>query len=345
MSTTAKEFIVIDFGIAWTKAFLLVEGEGNEALTIKKRVISPTSMPDLEICFQTILSKFEDVKKADVILTSSFTKKDAVESFTTAPFFESAIIYKDLKDFFARSSYDILFLDGGAGNWLQNYHPEKINSLTTRQITDIEIENYIGNKRNRLFVTPTLEDDLDIEQAYLKNYLITRGLAEGKKNTLVIASGGMLSYHNDTKMVLEILVDNLTLPFCQILLDSQGFLPSFGAYLEFRGKKDLLQVPGLKSLSALINLGAAGQVEMDFGFKEIQKINVGNEELLLIPGEVNHEAVIKSINKQNLGVTLTVGEMGIVVDGRRKPLDLLAKSDTTKEKLRKWRETLREVVV
>jgi hypothetical protein len=340
---SAKDFIVIDFGVAWTKAFHFIEtdDDSRRELIIKSQAIVPTSVPDLEISYKAVLQSFEDAKKAKVILCSSFCKKEALEAFSTNKFVESDEVQRTLTSFFARSQYDVLFLEGGASNWLQNFEPTRVSTLTGNRITEIEIENYLGNKRRFLFTVASENDDIDIEQAYLKNYLLTRGLAQGEKNTLVIATGGMLSHSKNRKLVLEIIVDRLTQPFCQILLDTTGVLPSFGALLSVEtDKKEIVKVPSLLSLAALINLGGPSSVKLDFGFSQEQKIHVGVDELVLLPAEKDKDVVVTSINKQNLKAQLTVGEVGVVVDARIKPLDLIAKSDLAKEKIKKWREAL-----
>src|SRR3989344_5546703 len=167
------DFIVVDFGVAWTKAFHFIEDQdsGHPALKIHQQVIVPTSVPDLEISYKEVISKFNEAKKAKVILSSSFCKKEAIEAFSTNKFIENEDINKTLFTFFARSQYDVVFLEGGGSNWLQNFEPTKVSSLTLSPITEIEIENYLGNKRRFLYSVATENDDLDIEQAYLKNYL------------------------------------------------------------------------------------------------------------------------------------------------------------------------------
>ncbi len=340
---TASEFIVIDFGVAWTKAFHLATDVdlNTPQLVIKSRAIVPTSVPDLEVSYKELLNSFPQAKKAKVILTSSFCKKEAIETFSSNTFIDNDEVYKTLHTFFGQSSFDVMFLDGGASNFLQTFEPTKVSSLTTDAVTEIEIENYLGNKRRFLFALPTQKDDQDIELAFLKNYLLTRGLVQGEKSTLVIASGGLLSHSKNTKLVLELLCDRLTLPFCQVLLDTTGVLPCFGALMCTQmGKKDILQVPSLISLMSLVNLGGPATVSFDFGFSEIQKVHVGIDELVVLPAERDKEVIVRGIGKQELKTYLTAGLAGVVVDGRVKPLDLVPKSDLSKEKIKKWREAL-----
>lgn len=349
-----SEFIVIDFGVAWTKAFHLIEevADSQPTLTVRQRFIVPTSVPDLEISYKELLTHFNDIKKAKVILTSSFCKKEAIEAFSTNPFIDSVQTNKALTAFFGRAQYDVLFLEGGGSNWLQNFEPGRVCSLTQNRTTEIEVENYLGNKRRFLFTVPLENKDSDIEVAYLKNYLLSRGLAEGGKNTLVIATGGILSHSKNHKQVLEIIADRLSLPFCQILVDTSGVLPCFGALLAFsESKKEILQVPSLISLAALINLGGEASVNLNFGFADSQDVHVGLDELILLPAEKDKEVIINSIKstsksvkvekgKQLLKTNLTSGMFGILLDGRSKPLDLPAQSDLAKEKIKKWQEDL-----
>lgn len=339
---TAQEFIVIDFGVAWSKAFHLVEENSpTPLLTIKNRVVVPTSIPDLEISYQELLSYFPEAKKAKLILTSSFCKKEAIESFSSKPFVENEIVYKTLYSFFGQSQFEVVFLEGGASNFLQTFEPTAISSQTTKRITEIEIENYLGNKRQYLFTIPVEANDQDIEQAFLKNYLLTRGLSQGGKNTLVIASGGLLSHSKNTKLVLEVITSKLNFPFCQILLDTSGVLGCFGALLSTESsKKDILQVPSLISLASLVNLGGPAVVSFDFGFSEKQKVPVGVDEIVVLPAEKDKEVVITAIGKQELKTHLNAGLAGVIVDSRLKPLDLLPNSDLAKEKIRKWRDAL-----
>lgn len=349
MSTATQEFIIIDFGVAWTKAFYLVYTKDGSypSLVIKDRLVLPTSVPDLEISYKEIKTKFVEYKKAKVILTSSFCKKEALQSFSSDVFIENEDVYKTLYAFFGRSHYDVQFIEGGGSNWLQNFEPLKVAAFTSKRTTEIEIENYLGNKRRFIFSVPTEDGDLDIEQAYLKNYILTRGLAQGDKNTLVIATGGILSFSRNRKLILEILVDRINLPFCQILLDTAGVLPAFGALLTFdHEKKEVLQVPSLISLAALVNLGGPAHLKIDFGIDQPQTVAVRLDDLAVYPAEVNKEVKILGINREQLQTSLTVGEMGLILDGRVKPLDLMPKSDLSKEKLHKWREDLsvKEVV-
>lgn len=339
--TTAKDFLLIDFGVAWTKGFLVSqETESNfPKLILNDSQFVPTTIPEIEIGYKEIFKKLKPNKDVKVILTSSLVKKEALTPFTNDLFVDTDAVYRALKEFFGRSFFDVVFVDGGASNWLQNFDPSLVAAFTSKRVTEVEIENYLGNKRRYLFTVPTGETHLDIETAFLKNYMLTRGVPKGNKNTLVIATGGLFSYSNNSGLILETLVDKLSAPLCQILLDTSGFLPAFGALLSFAPeKKEILQVPSLKNLAAIINLGGPGHLNIGFSEHEFRKIAVGVDQITILEAPKDKEILLKSINKEVLDNVITVGELGVVIDGRGKPLDLVPNSDLGKEKIKKWRE-------
>lgn len=346
--STAQDFVLLDFGVALTKGFLLSESSDASGphFVVKNRVIAPTTVPELEICYKNIIKNLGSEKKAKIILTSSFLKKEAIGAFSSEVFIDTEDSYTSLKKFFGRSQFDILFLDAGSSNWLQNFDPTVVGALTLHRMTDLEIENYLGNKRRYLFSQPIDENQVDIETAFLKNYILSRGISHGKRNTLVLATGGMFSYSPNLKLTLETIVDTLTAPYCQVLLDRLAFLPAFGAFLTVVPEKmEILQVPGLKNLAALINLGGPGQMEVDFGIGSNQKVSVGVDQLTILPAERDKEIVIKTINKQDSNSRVTVGELGVVIDGRVKPLDLVPRTDSAREKIKKWREVYTDMII
>lgn len=90
-----------------------------------------------------------------------------------------------------------------------------------------------------------------------------------------------------------------------------------------------------------------GQIELDFGLKEGQKINVSSNELVLIPQAGTNIVKLKIktfgkariAGKKQISFEAQAGKVGIIIDSRGRPLPMPTADEEGRKRLLAWQET------
>lgn len=341
MSTSAADFLILDIGTAWTKAFLVSEGEKE---IIKSTAKLPTSTEDLRFSTGVLIDKFKRVSKnPKLILTSTFNEASALSSAYKATFVSRDEASKQISEWFALQNFENpLIFDGGASNFLRSFRVADIGSFLSFRITETDLENFVGNKTYRLSTIPENKNDLEVEEAILRVAL--SGYQElhnpNKFNTLVV-SGGLLSWAPKPTRVALLLLDLMAKgKAVQVWQDREAFLDSFGALISERKSFKQKGSNFLRNLGSLVSLGGGDKVTLDYSLSEVQEVSIQENEIALVPVAEEQKVELSLASAPKVKFRVLGGEWGIVVDGRIKPLPLEFGQERSRQSLASWQQAL-----
>jgi hypothetical protein len=362
-----EKLLVLDVGCAWTKSFFLEVTEVGPKVLAKAYL--PTVKDDLNFTLTHLfLTLSQDLKVklwqkkslifplvvvTDLDLPSEITQiaSSVVSSSEARKSLESA--YRKLR------GGNIRVVDLGARIFNQDLPTGEINSYLTFPMNVVDLENYIGNKRLSLFTLPFGEKEVEIEQAiaksaWRKNFVFDNG--ESLIGWDLILTGAVFSFSPKNESTALMILDSLPANvIAQAWLDANLVSLSFGALLSVYSQltdffqtnpasfDNFLELNNFKNLGTFVSLGGEGVVKVDFGFADLQEVKVERGQLVLLPISGGKKVNFKvKLDKKKITATLEGGEVGIVFDGRGKPLSLTA-GRVAQEKVAHWRESLKKV--
>ena len=271
--------------------------------------------------------------------------------------------------------YPHLGMGAGVAELLKYTNPENIARWLTFEASSQRINDYIYTKALYPDSIPATKDGLQIEQALGREALriamesarkkMPDGVPALKSNLLplfeiILAGGSVLSNAPTLGQSLLILLDALQpTGISTIILDQNNLLPALGAAAEINS---ILPVQALES-GAFVNLatlvsplsnarygtsilqarlkhadGSVSTAELKEGGFEVLPLGIGQvADLSLVP-----------LKRTDIGigagkkVSMKVGgsALGIVLDGRGRPLDLTSDDVRRRELIKKWLWTL-----
>lgn len=306
-----ENIFVFDIGTSWTKGFLLsIQGK----ILKKSRCI--TTYPDLNLGVDWLI---KDMERRE----------------------EKMLLVED-KDKFEK---DITNFNFGASLYQKGFKAEKLMPYLTQPFTQIEIENYLGNKRIRPWKIPNNQKELEIEEAFFLNLKKPSRAETAHK---VIFSGAFFT--NDLSPKEELIPLNLVeAPVAQVFIDKENVFRAWEAFLgkmkEFKIGTDLPELDkleGIENFGVVLSLNGKGIVSINFGLKENQEVEVKEDEIVIIPVKEGQKVQVEfSQGEKKIKESIVGGGRGIIIDARNKPLELSFGARTV-ERIKKWEAVFAE---
>lgn len=345
-----QKFITVDIGSSWTKLFLANLDEQN-LLSVEKSYRLPTSLGDLSIATNLLLSKLPSSQEPKIFV-SNLEGVEKLAKNVGAEFVKEVDVKEPLSNFLREAGSDLAMLDAGAGNLSTHFSTEDVGKYLTFSINDITLENFFGNRRFRSHILPKNIKELEIEEAYARTYLSEKFNGRVKENkVLIAASGGVLSGAPSLTRVAILISDILESgDVAEVSFDREFFLPSFGALLS-RYKQ--LEAANLGSwfepLGTFISLGGAGKVSLDWGYSQVQEVELGSGEISLIPAPAGQRIdlglTFPISSKEIRKISVNGGTLGILLDARTKPLPLVFGQEASRHQVASWQKEIEKVEI
>jgi len=345
-----EKFITIDIGSTWSKLFI-VSLDPQNVLSVERSIRLPTSIGDLSITVRSLLSQIP-VGEGPKLFVSNLEGVEKLAKDSGAEFIKEEEVREGLANFLKEADSDCIILDAGATNLAADFVAENVGKFLTFPINEITLENFFGNRRFRPHILPKNTKELEIEEAFCRSYLGVRFSARPKnQKVLVAASGGVISgtpsLARAALLILDILEEG---DVAQVFFDREFFLPSFGALL---ARYKQLQAVNLgawfESLGAFVSLGGTPQVSLDWGYSEVQAVELGAEEISLIPAPASQRITLSfnapPASKEKKSFLISGGSLGILLDARSKPLPLTFGQEASRNKIVAWQKELEKVAI
>ncbi len=338
-----QKFITIDVGKAWTKVFLAKISSDN-ILDIESSSRLPTSYPDLAF---SIKSQLNNIKEKDIkmLLVSGLEQAEIVAKNIGADFVKEEMAVASLVEFFKRSGEKVAILDAGASNFDITVDTKEIGKYLSFSIAETALENFLGNKAARPHHLPRNIKELEIEESFFKKIYEDKLAQSEKKKFFLVVTGGLFSDTPDVSrlslVLLDILKEN---QIAQVDFDREFFLPSFGALLSSFKRLEIV-VPGqwLDRLGSFVSLGGPKNVKLDWGFSQMQEVELSSDEIAFIPAERDQKIEIEfASGREKIRTTCFGGTLGIVLDSRPKPLGLVFAQEASRKKVVAWLKTIQK---
>ena len=344
MTTPAEDFLILDIGTSWTKAFLVSAGQESSVKTLLKL---PTSTEDLSFSTNLLIGKMVSKSKTPkIILTSTYGEAAELTKIFKASYVDKETARSELFDWFSLQNFENpLILDGGASNYLRNFRVSDIGAYLSFPISETDLENIIGNKSLRLETIPEDRNQLEIEEAILRSSfnIIPELHNPAKFNTLII-TGGILSWSTETTRSALLLLDLMAAgKVVQVYRDDAAFLSSYGALIAQKKNFKSQDLKTLKNMGCLVSLGGSGKVSLDYGLSEIQEVTISENEIALIPATSSQKVELSIQGSEKIKFRVSGGEWGIILDGRIKPLALEFGQEKSRQAVLSWQQALGKV--
>jgi hypothetical protein len=345
-----QKFVTVDVGSAWTKLFVVNLDEQN-TLFVERSARLPTCVEDLSITVSTLLSEAprEDIPK---LFVSDLSEVEKLAKDAGAEFVKEEEVKDPLVGFLREADSDCIILDAGAGNLSVNFDTEYVGKFLTFPINEISLENFFGNRRFRPHILPGNTKELEIEEAYARSYLAEQFAGRSKENKVqVVLSGGVLSGTPSLARVALLILDILEAgDTAQVFFDREFFLPSFGALLARYKQLEAANLGSwFQALGAFVSLGGGGQVGLDWGYSELQRVELAEGEISLVPAPAEQRINLSLIwppgTKEKKSFLVGGGSLGLLLDARNKPLPLSFGQEASRHRVAFWHKELEKVTI
>jgi hypothetical protein len=334
-----QKFVTVDIGSAWTKAFLVnLDSGGNLSIAKSKRL--PTSWGDFSITTNFLLTSVAEAG-AEKIIVSHFPEIEKLAKKLGASFVSEEASASSLVKYFKVKNSNFFILDAGASSLRESFQAENIGKYLTFQSSLIYLENFVGEKRLKPHILPSNTKELEVEEGFVRSNFSSKLTGRNKaKQALMAVTGGAISGTPRLSRTALMLLDTLGKEeVAQVVLDREFFLPSFGALLaSFKQLHTSGWGSWLEPLGAFVSLGGALGVELDWGYSQLQKVELEEGEISLIPAPHEQKIKLKTGNKKNekKNFEITGGSLGVLLDSRSKPLPLSFGQASSRKLMSNW---------
>lgn len=312
-----KNIFVIDVGMAWTKAFLF---SLSTEIKILKSARCITTNPQIELGVNHLLTTLGQKEEEVVFLNGS--ERDKNLTALTNVFKKGA-------------GKDFLVIDFGASVYKKTVEPRDISSHLKTPTQEVDIKNYLGNKRVRPWKIPHNALELEIEE----NFFLHANKVSLQQDSLGLIFTGALFTNKIGPYEILTLLNLIELPIADVYLDRENVSLSLGALINKEQMSQVSYLPGIERLGTIVSLNGADKVSFDFGQSEVQEVLVEEEGITLISAPKDKMAKISFTTKGKvISDSLRVGGMGFIVDSRKKPISY--QDPKTRDKMDKWLATL-----
>jgi len=347
-SAKLDKFVTIDIGSAWTKAFLVAVDSENR-VSVEESARLPTSQGDQALVTKLLLTKISAINTPKLFV-SHLPEVENLAKKQGGDYVEEAQAAEFLVRFLKKSDANVTVLDAGASNLKESMKAEDIGKYLTFQTNAISLENFFGKKRFKPHILPADTKELEIEEAFLRANLANKlsNQNTNKKITLA-ATGGIISgtprLSRIALLILDILGPGIV---AQLVFDREFFLPSFGALLA-RYKQLQIGSPGgwLEELGTFVSLSGKNTVELDWGYSQMQQVELSVGEISLIPAPAGQKIKLTLFpsKKERTEYGIGGGSLGIVLDARPKPLELTFGQAASRKQMGQWLKELEQAEI
>jgi hypothetical protein len=344
MSASTEDFLIIDIGTSWTKAFLVTNIEKNPLRAYLKL---PTSSDDLRYTTGLLIDKFKTkTKNPKIIITSTFDEASTLTKVFSGSFVSKEQVASELSEWFGLENFENpMVLDGGASNYLRNFRVADIGAYLSFPINETELENFIGNKTLRPQSIPEEKKALEIEEAILRASFSTHpDFHNPNKFNTIIVTGGILSWSSKPTRLALILLDLMSaVKVVQVLQDPLAFMNAYGALINQRKSFKRTDFQYLRNVGSIVSLGGEGRVSLDYGLSEVQEVAVAENEIALVPAAASQKIKLRVLGDKKKELIVAGGVLGVILDGRLKPLPLHFGQQKTRQDVASWQKALDKV--
>lgn len=338
MSQTFPKTLIVDVGKSWTKAFVVSISQNK--LNVEKSLSLPTSLADISYTIKQLGTKLKVTADLETVITGAlpegedFAKTIGAEYISledALPDFKKAATNLDFKD-------PVIF-DAGDYDYTPNLKVDQLGAFLTSTVTEVEIENYLGNKSIKPQQIPVTKMDLEIEEAFFRfGFSRSSDFLKSRDLLNIVVSGSFFSRTPRQSHLALIILDILAKGrVAQVRLDKDLFFHSFCAlYSKYPQVADV-ENDFLIDLGAFVSFGGEGNVSLDYGFSENQELKILEDEIALVPAHNNQKVQMTVISSRDkLKYKLSGGAFGILLDGRIKPLKLAYNSKESQEAMKRY---------
>lgn len=345
MAQSFPKTLVLDIGRSWTKAFV-VSNDKNKLL-IEKRSSLPTTTGDISFAVNKLFVSLRATKELPIIITGSIPEAETLAKNLSVDYISPEENQEAFVKYFNKAGFKnpILF-DAGNYSFTPNTKINHIGAFLTHETSDIDIENYFGNKSTKPQVIPTKLNEMEIEEAFYRvAFSQNRDFINAKGIVNIVVTGAFFSFAPKQSKLALIILDILASGrVAQIKLDRELFLHSFGAVLKKYPEVEDWENDFILDLGAAIAMGGKGTVLLDYGFSENQELTINEDEIALVPSPSKQQIEATfSHNKVKNKVKLTGGAFGLLIDGRIKPLKLAYGRIESREDNKRWQDAIEKV--
>ncbi|OGY23151.1 MAG: hypothetical protein A2172_02110 [Candidatus Woykebacteria bacterium RBG_13_40_15] len=336
-----QRFLTIDIGSTWTKAFQTAIDSEN-FLNIEKSFRLPTAREDLLLSTETLLANFSE-KELPKIFVSSLPEAEGLAKKLKAEFVREEGVSKFLVDFFKSAETNIVLFDAGSIVLQTEAEPRDVGKYLTYPVDEISLENLLGNRKYRPHILPNSPKDLEVEEAFLRNALGKILPEKSKKKLTIIATGGLVSGTPSMSRLALIVLDVLREhEVAEVFFDRDFFLPSFGTLLAtYKQLQVVTPGPWLDRVGAFISLGGPLPLKLDWGYSQLQEIELSKDEIALVPASREQTINLSFlIEKEKHNFSVNGGSLGILLDSREKPLALSFGQESSRVSVSLWHQML-----
>ena len=343
-----QKFVTIDIGSAWTKVFLASLDSDNK-LIVEKSARLPTSWGDFSLATTSLVSKISE-PAASKIVVSHFPEVEKLAKKDNADFVTEGEAALALVKYFKNSGESFFILDAGASNLREDFKTEDIGKYLTFNANPIFLENFIGKKRYKPHLLPADTNELEIEEAFVRSSFQAKLFGRDKtKKSLITVTGGAISGTPRLSRAALILLDILDgEEVVQVRLDRDFFLPSFGALLaKFKQLQRVTHGKWLEDLGTFVSLGRALPIELDWGYSQLQKVDMAQGEISLVPSPAEQKIKLTFVTKakEKKRFNISGGSLGVVLDSRVKPLQLSFGQAESRRIMTEWLKQIEQAEI
>lgn len=249
-------------------------------------------------------------------------------------------------------------------NVLRKYIPtSQVKSWMSYDISEEEIENYAANKSIYPHAIPATPMEMAIEQTVAK--LIMKKISQElpfpwEDIQQVVLSGSVLTQPSIAAQSVMTMLDGLQpLHSVQVLADTSATVYACGGVFDFWSANDYRVARSvlhqtLQPLGTIISFAGQGRkqklakIRLDTGLSTEQVLEVSDGEIVTIPmadqdiGQVAIKSSSRAAAKSNVPNELPVagGEIGLIIDGRSRPLELPKQDRERRQILKNWERQL-----
>src|SRR3990172_12022203 len=273
---------VLDVGKSWTKAFL-VENDKNK-LVISKKLSLPTSSGDISFTVNKLFAEMKVTKDNSVIITGPIPEAEVLAKNLGVIYIPEEDAKAEIKKYFNKEGFrNPILLDTSDYSYNPTIKINQIGAFLTTELTEVDIENYFGNKTVRPHSIPDEATELEIEEAFYRIAFSRNADLIGAKNVInLVITGTFFSLAPKQSKLALVILDLLAGGrVAQVKLDREIFLVSFGALLKKHPQVADWENTFIQDLGGFVSFGGSGKVMLDYGFTENQEISIVEDEIAL----------------------------------------------------------------
>jgi hypothetical protein len=345
MTQAFPKTFVFDIGRSWTKAFL-VENDKNK-LVIAKKTSLPTSNGDISFTVNKLFQDLKITKGSSVIITGPLPEAETLAKNLDVLYISEEDAKEEVKKYLTKENFkDAVILDTSDYSYTASIKINQIGAFLTSELTEVDIENYFGNKSVRPHGIQDHPYELEIEEAFYRVAFSRNSNFIAAKNVVnVVITGSFFSLSPKQSKLALVIIDVLAKGrIAQVKLDREIFLVGFGALLKKFPQVATWENSFLQDLGSFISFGGKGRVLIDYGFTENQEISIVEDEIALVPASSKQELKITFLDpKEKDQIVLKGGAFGVLLDGRTKPLKIAFGRIKSRQNVKKWQEAIEKM--